>query len=31
VAGRAMISRKFFLAFRENVEEPIQNPTIKKK
>jgi hypothetical protein len=30
VAGRAVISRKFFLAFRKNVETSVQNPTIKK-
>lgn len=29
VAGRAVISRKFFLAFRENVETNVQNPIIK--
>lgn len=30
VAGRAVTSRKFFLAFTENVETSVQNTTIKK-
>jgi len=30
VTGRAVTFRKFFLAFRENVETSVQNPTIKK-
>jgi len=31
VAGTAVIFRKFFLAFLENVETSVQKPTIKER